>query len=38
MTLGYAIKHLAVGRETTEDGKPALDLRVHPALVPSRGC
>ncbi|GAC1394641.1 MAG: homoserine dehydrogenase [Polyangiales bacterium] len=33
---GYAIKHLAVGRETVHDGKPALDLRVHPALVPAR--
>jgi homoserine dehydrogenase len=30
---GYAIKHLAVGREA-KDG--ALDLRVHPALVPAR--
>ena len=33
---GYAIKHLAVGRETMENGKSALDLRVHPALVPAR--
>jgi homoserine dehydrogenase len=33
---GYAIKHLAVGREVELEGKPALDLRVHPALVPSR--
>lgn len=30
---GYAIKHLAVARETKEG---ALDLRVHPALVPAR--
>ncbi len=30
---GYAIKHLAVGRET-KTGE--LDLRVHPALVPAR--
>jgi homoserine dehydrogenase len=33
---GYAIKHLAVGRETMADGKAALDLRVHPALIPAR--
>ena len=33
---GYAIKHLAVGRETVHDGKPVLDLRVHPALIPAR--
>jgi len=33
---GYAIKHLAVGREVMTDGKPSLDLRVHPALVHSR--
>jgi homoserine dehydrogenase len=31
---GYAIKHLAVGRETPE--RAGLDLRVHPALVPIR--
>jgi homoserine dehydrogenase len=30
---GFAIKHLAVGRETKEGD---LDLRVHPALVPAR--
>jgi homoserine dehydrogenase len=30
---GYAIKHLAVGRETKQG---ELDLRVHPALVPAR--
>lgn len=30
---GYAIKHLAVGRETKNGD---LDLRVHPALVPAR--
>jgi homoserine dehydrogenase len=30
---GYAIKHLAVGRETADR---SLDLRVHPALVPAR--
>lgn len=30
---GYAIKHLAVARETKDS---ALDLRVHPALVPAR--
>jgi len=29
---GYAIKHLAVGREVNGD----LDIRVHPALVPAR--
>ena len=40
---GYAIKHLAVGRETSASaGAPSdgarggLDLRVHPALVPAR--
>ncbi len=33
---GYAIKHLAVGRETRGEGGPLLDLRVHPALVPAR--
>ncbi len=30
---GYAIKHLAVGREAADK---SLDLRVHPALVPAR--
>lgn len=30
---GYAIKHLAVGRENADR---SLDLRVHPALVPAR--
>ncbi len=33
---GYAIKHLAVGRESGTPPDVRLDLRVHPALVPAR--